>query len=307
MGIDLNILTPWQAAYALVLAAVLGACLGSFVNCMAYRMVHGGSALKGRSVCPACGHTLGILDLIPVFSWLFLRGRCRHCKKGVAARYVLVEVCMALLFALIVWQYGISVQTAAYLLLSCILLGLSLVDLETLTIPNGFIGTGCALWLATVWFIEPPVHVFGVGSLFTGAFGTGFVPVLVDGIAGAVALGGGMLACSLLFDVVTKKSSLGGGDIKLFFMIGLYLGLPLSLFNLLLSCLLGLLFSAVWLRRASETPDSSAAAVFNNEDTNDKKIDKSSKPFPFGPSIAAATVVTLLAGQMCLTGYFNLF
>jgi leader peptidase (prepilin peptidase)/N-methyltransferase len=255
--------------------------------------VHGGSALKGRSVCPQCGHTLGLIELIPILSWLLLRGRCRHCKAKISIRYLLVELLMAALFALIVWQYGISVQAATYLILCCILLGLSLVDLETFTIPNGFILAAAVLWLASVWFMYVPLSEFAVGSLFAGStLGYGFLPVLLDGLVGAVAIGGGILAFSLLFDRLTGRNSLGGGDVKLFFVVGLYLGLFIGLFNLLLSCILGLIFSVFWATLKT---------------AKDEKQQKAAKPFPFGPSIAAATLVSLLIGSPCLTWYIDLF
>ena len=71
---------------------LLGAALFSFMNVVAWRLPRGMDPLKGRSVCPQCGHTLGAPDLVPVFSWLFLRGRCRHCGAHIPARYLLVEL-----------------------------------------------------------------------------------------------------------------------------------------------------------------------------------------------------------------------
>ena len=72
--------------YCCALAAVIGAVLGSFLNCTAWRIAHEESFVKGRSRCPACGHPLGALDLVPIFSWLFLRGKCRYCGKRISAR-----------------------------------------------------------------------------------------------------------------------------------------------------------------------------------------------------------------------------
>ncbi len=292
INIAIDTLTPLQMVYLLGLAAILGACVGSFVNCMAYRMVHGGSVLKGRSKCPNCDHALGIIDLIPVLSWLFLRGKCRHCKAKISPRYFLVEVCMAILFVGVAWQFGISIQTATYMILFSILLGLSLVDVETLIIPNGFILAGIGLWLASVWFMQVPLGEFGLGSLLSAYLGFGFLAVLIDGLIGAFVVGGGILLLSLAFDKATGRRSLGGGDVKLLFMVGLYLGLFISLFNLLLSCIVGLLFSIIWKRASSSIKE---------------KGNKASKPFPFGPSIAAATVASLFIGQFCLTWYLDLF
>lgn len=282
-----------QAAILLGIAAVLGACLGSFVNCLAWRQANGESVLAGRSHCTSCGHVLGVLDLIPVVSWLALRGRCRHCGKRVSPRYVIVEALMAVLFAAVVVRYGVSVQTAAYLVLVCILMAVALVDLDTFTIPNGFVLAGCVLWLVTIWFMPAPrVDAFSEGSLFAGWVHPGGA-VALDGIVGAVGVAGGVLLLSLVFDMVTKRSSLGGGDVKLLFMVGLFLGLAGSMLNLLVACVVGLAFAVV---RGLSAPSS------QDEDESIR-----TRAIPFGPAIAAATVFTLLAGPTILTWYAGLF
>lgn len=282
-----------QAAILLGIAAVLGACLGSFVNCLAWRQANGESVLAGRSHCTSCGHVLGVLDLIPVVSWLALRGRCRHCGQRVSPRYVIVEVLMTVLFAAVVVRYGVSVQTAAYLVLVCILMAVALVDLDTFTIPNGFVLAGCVLWLVTIWFVPAPrVDAFSVGSLFAGWVHPGGA-VALDGIVGAVGVAGGVLLLSLVFDMVTKRSSLGGGDVKLLFMVGLFLGLAGSMLNLLVACVVGLAFAVV---RGLSAPSS------QDEDESIR-----TRAIPFGPAIAAATVFTLLAGPTILTWYAGLF
>ena len=140
MTIPLGIFNPAQAAFLLGVAAVLGACLGSFVNCLAWRLANGESVLAGRSHCTSCGHVLGALDLVPVASWLALRGRCRHCGQRVSPRYVIVEALMAALFAAIVVRYGLSVQTAAYLVLACILMAVALVDLILVIFVSWLVG-----------------------------------------------------------------------------------------------------------------------------------------------------------------------
>lgn len=285
MEIPLNLFLPWQIAFFLVLAAVLGACCGSFINCLAWRLVRGESALKGRSHCSQCEHTLSFLDLVPVLSWLLLRGKCRHCKAKISPRYIIVEVIMAIVFVLILMFYGLSIQALAYMALATILCGVLLVDYESMTIPNGFIIAGIIVWLASVWFIRVPTDQFFVGSLFAGSLGYGFLAVLVDGLIAAFVIGIALLVLSLIFDKITGRNSLGGGDVKLFFMVGLFLGLFGSFFNLLLSCILGLLFSLV-------------RSLFKEK--------TKSKAFPFGPAIAVSTVVTLLLGPLGLTWYIDL-
>lgn len=283
--------TPAQAAILLGVAAVLGACLGSFVNCLAWRLVNGESVVKGRSHCPHCGHTLGALDLVPLVSWLALRGRCRHCKQPVSPRYVIVEVLMAAVFAALLAVHGAGVPWLAYAALATVLMGVALVDLDTFTIPNGFVIAAAAIWVASVWFMRPPLGgAFGVGSMFAPLVGFGWTAVALDGLAGAVAVGGGILVFSLAFDAVTKRASLGGGDVKLLFVVGLFLGLAGSLLNLLIACVLGLAFAVVRGLSTRSAPESVGT-----------------KAIPFGPAIAAATVITLMAGSALLTWYTGLF
>lgn len=298
---------PALAAYLLVIAAVLGACMGSFMNCLAWRLVAGESVLSGRSRCPSCNAQLTALDLVPIVSWVALRGRCRHCKEKVSPRYLIVEIVMAAVFVLLALQYGFTVQTLAYAALACILCGVALVDFDTYTIPNGFILAGIAVWAATVWFMAPPAQEFGPGSTFAAQFGGGFLPVLVDGLVGGVALGGGVLALSLLFEWVTKRESLGGGDVKLLFVAGLFLGAPLGLFALLFACILGLVLAFVLrLSGGLSEPKPGASVREGRENWPGESESFRTRAIPFGPAIAAAMAVTLLIGPACMTWYMGL-
>ena len=286
--------------YICIVAAVIGTVFGSFINCCAWRIVRGENFISGKSHCAVCGHPLGFLDLIPVFSWLFLKGRCRYCGEKISPRYMLTELLMGAAGALLVLRFGLSTVTVRYFGLCVILLGLSLTDLDSRKIPDGFIIAGIVWWLVTIPAIAGPngFPVFGIRGLTEGlsavASGTesavceagigslthagSMIQELKYGLIGGFGIGGGMLAISLLFDFVMKKESLGGGDIKLFFMTGLYLGLGIGLFNLLLSCLAGLLMSAVLKKR---------------------KI-------PFGPAISLATFVSIMFGPTVIRWYVSL-
>ncbi|MEG0757007.1 MAG: prepilin peptidase, partial [Raoultibacter sp.] len=169
MSASLLEMFPALAAYLLFIVAVLGACMGSFMNCLAWRVTVGMSVLRGRSHCPHCNAELTALDLIPVVSWIALRGACRHCSERISPRYVIVELVMMMVFVLLALRYGFTVQTLAYAALACILCGVTLVDFDTYTIPNGFILAGIGLWATSVWFIEAPAVGFGIGSAFAGA------------------------------------------------------------------------------------------------------------------------------------------
>ena len=284
---DLAVLSPVWPVVFLAVAGVLGACLGSFVNCLAWRMVHGESVWRGRSHCAECNHQLSALDLVPVLSWLFLRGRCRYCGQKVSPRYVAAELLCAAYFVSMVWAYGLTVHALALCVLGCILLGLSLVDLDTFIIPNGFVVAGIVVWVASFAFFGVDMRTIGVGMLMLGLTGNPVLAVLIDGLVGAFAVAGVLLALSFAFDKVVGRQSLGGGDIKLLFVVGLFLGLAASVLNLIVACVVGIVFSLATQR--------------SRRDSDDPRV------FPFGPSIALATWFTLVAGPSILGWYLSLF
>ena len=244
-----------------VIAGLLGGVFGSFMDCMAYRLMHGLDWKKGRSRCDSCGHVLGVLDLIPVFSWLFHKGKCRYCGAEIPKDCLYTEAGMALAFILLLHRYGISADTLRYWLLTAYLLGLSLIDMKTYEIPDGFHIAGIITWLATLPLLQDPLYE------------------LKQGLLGAVIIGGGILLVSLIFDKVSGKEGLGGGDVKLLAVLGLYFGASLSLFNLICACVIGLVFVLV---------------------LKQNKI-------PFGPSISIAAFVTMLAGEGIVGWYLSLF
>lgn len=249
-------------AYILTITFLLGCCLGSFSCCLASRLLSGESALSGRSHCDSCGHVLGAADLVPLLSWLILKGRCRYCGAKVPAECFFTELIAGIGCCLIVYRYDISVMSLRCILLGLILLTLTITDLHDWIIPDRLQIAGCLVFLGTAFFLPDPVHS------------------ILRGVVLGISLGGGMLLLSLLFDRLTGKESLGGGDIKLFFMTGLYLGSAWEiLFYLILSCLLGLGFAAV----------------------------KKTQRLPFGPAIAAACFLMILYGDVMTRWYTGLF
>jgi leader peptidase (prepilin peptidase)/N-methyltransferase len=254
--------TPFLFLYCCVLAILFGAALGSFLNCAAWRTVRGESFLKGRSRCPDCGHTLGFLDLIPLLGWVLLRGKCRYCKKPIPVRYVLVELFFALLTLACLLRFDISLLFVRNLAFLCCLYFLTLTDLDAMIIPDGCLILGAAVWVVTAPFLFSWREI-GLSVL------------------AAVAYGGALLLLSLVMDRVLGRDSMGGGDIKLFALVALYLGFIGTLFTLLLSCFMGLLFAALLKKKRSQA-------------------------FPFGPAIAAASAVMLLWGGGFVDWYLSL-
>ncbi|HBP24529.1 MAG TPA: hypothetical protein DD632_03665 [Oribacterium sp.] len=307
--------------YILLFAFLFGAVFGSYIDCVAWRLVHQEPVARGRSHCDACGHPLGAGDLIPIISYLRSRGHCRYCGAKISPESSFVELALGLGFAVLVYKYDVSFVALRYLGLLVILMGLSLVDQKTYLIPDRFHVAGILWWLFTL-----PLIAYTKGQGLTAALSTtgaklplGNAPGLQDGLGriiatsasaqataamsqatsgtalslppvqwmltdlqwglvSALGIGLFMLLLSLLFEKLTGKESLGGGDIKLFFMIGLYLRPGVALFNLILSCLVGLFF-ALGLKK---------------------------EKLPFGPSISLATFFSILFGSEFVAWYTSL-
>ena len=120
--------TTFLTIYILTITFILGCALGSFTDCLAGRMLAGASILKGRSHCDACGHVLGVPDLVPLFSWLCLRGRCRYCGAKIPAESFWAELVSGIACCLIVYRFDVSVLALRGILLWIVLLCLTLTD-----------------------------------------------------------------------------------------------------------------------------------------------------------------------------------
>lgn len=267
---ELSLFTPGLIAYLLFLAALLGGVMGSFATCMAWRITQGESFLSGRSHCDTCAHTLGLIDLVPILSWLFLRGRCRHCGVKISPRSFGAEFFCALAFVTVVLRFGLTAATAQALILTTLLLAVALVDYDTMLIPNGLLLAIFINWLA-----------------FLPLAGGDILSLALRGLLGGLTASVPLLVLVLLMDRVLGRESMGGGDIKLFFVTGLYFRWQETFFLLILSCLLGIFFGLLAARRPEQG--------------------EGSKPFPFGPAIAAAVYLSLLVAERAVGAYLALF
>ena len=245
--------------YCCFVAAILGGAMGSFLHCAAWRMVRGESFVRGRSRCPACGHVLGPAELIPLLSWPLLRGKCRWCGTAIPVRYEIAECFFACVSVACLLRFDLSAACLRNYVFLCCLFCLALTDWESMIIPDGTLLTAAGAWLLCAPFL-------------------GWKEAL-GGVAAGVLCGGGILVLSLVMDRVLGRESMGGGDIKLFTVAGLYLGPVGTLFAVLLACVLGLL-PALMAGRG--------------------------RTFPFGPSIAAAVGIMLFCGEWLTAWYLGL-
>jgi len=241
--------------------------MGSFLDCMAWRVVHGESVWKGRSHCDACGHLLGVRDLFPVISYLVSGGTCRYCGKKISSRHLWNEIISSMVFVTIVCRFGVGLQAAEYLLLACALLACSFADLEDYLIPDRFL-----------------VFAIVVRALFI--LRADNVPAaLGEAILGGVSISASVLIVALIMEKLLKKDAMGGGDVKLLFVTGLYFGWQRNFLCLMLGCVFGVAFAVLALSRPS--------------------ADESGQ-FPWGPSIAVAAWVTMLYGREIIDWYITL-
>ncbi len=174
-----------------------------------------------RSACPACGHTLTAVENIPLFSWVWLRGRCRYCRAPISPRYPLVELLAALLSGLVIWRLGSDVNGLGALLLVWTMLALAFIDLDTQFLPDD-------LTLPLLW----------VGLLFNLS---GIFTPLPDAVIGAAA---GYLLLWLVYwgyRLATGKEGMGYGDFKLLAALGAWLGWTMLPLIVLLSSAVGAL------------------------------------------------------------------
>ena len=206
---------------------IVGTVVGSFANCAAYRMVRGEDFIHGRSHCPACGTELTPADLVPVLSYILSRGRCRHCGEHISIRYPVTELIFgALMTGIYIFEVLPGQPPALWvrdMVFTLCLFILSLTDMDIRVIPDGCLVISAVAWLLTAW----PIYA-DFGAILTRA-AAGFV------------MGGGFLIISLVMDRILKKDTLGGGDIKLFAVVGLYIGFLPSLFCIIISSIGGLL------------------------------------------------------------------
>lgn len=251
--------------YSAAVAFVFGTCMGSFLNCVSWRIVRGESFIKGRSRCTSCGHELGFWDLIPVISWLALGGKCRYCGAKVSARYPLTETAFGIITMLCLLRFDLTLLCLRNYLFLCVLFVLTLTDIDAMIIPDG-----CHVAAVIIWAAAEPFLSEGWADS-------------MKHVAAGLLFGGGLLAISLILDRMTGRDTLGGGDIKLIAVTGLYLSFIGTLFALMLACIGGLIFNVI-VNKSSEK----------------------GRAFPFGPWIAAATAIILLYGEPLINWYSGL-
>jgi len=241
---------------------LFGIVIGSFLNVCITRIPEDLSIVSPGSRCPKCGSAIRFYDNVPVFAWIWLRGKCRACGEPISVMYPLVELATGLLFVAAFLEYGITQATVKWLFFTCLVIVLAITDLRVRLLPDLVTWPGFAAGLVLSAFV-PPGGGFGQAlswrllhqPLRPNAAG------LVEAILGA-AFGSFLLwGLAAAYKLVRKREGMGFGDVKMMAMVGAFVGLGGTFWTILLGSLLGSvmglsvvvgLYLAGWQRKLAE-------------------------------------------------------
>jgi leader peptidase (prepilin peptidase) / N-methyltransferase len=264
----------------------LGAAIGSFLNVVVYRVPAGLSILWPPSRCPKCFHQLGMGENIPILGWLLLGGKCRHCKTPISPRYPTIEVLTAIIFVIVYNRFGLSIQTVGYSLLMCWLLALTLIDLDTMTLPNALTQSGLVLGLGFQYVAGYLDHNHAIA---------GGRDYLIQGILGMVVGIWLYDTIAIVGSIMMGRLAQGGGDAKLMATIGAWSSWKVVLLTGGLASVLAIGgFVTVAAYHAVSGRSFQAGAT------------QFTKPLPFGPAIALGATIALFRGDWLVESYLQL-
>ncbi|WP_047155103.1 prepilin peptidase [Aneurinibacillus tyrosinisolvens] len=241
---------------------VYGLIFGSFFNVVGLRLPKKQSIISPPSHCPKCNTRLSARDLIPVFSYFINGKKCRICKESISPIYWVIELATGILFAAVFYFYGFTMETLMVLLFVSLLVIITVSDLAYRIIPDKVVFPFLALFLILRFFIHPHES---------------YVSHLIGMVLGFTVF---------LLVAIVSRGGMGGGDIKLFAVVGLFLGYPLLLLTILLSTLFGALYGILLI-------------VFVEAGRKTE--------VPFGPFIAIGSLCAVFWGESIIQWYWNFF
>ena len=251
---------------------ILGLAIGSFLNVCIYRIPLTDKSIYSprRSFCPECNQSIKAYDNIPLFSYLLLGGKCRYCKTKISIIYPIVELVTAVLYLVMYLRFGKTLDFVLAVIFISLLIPIFVIDARHYIIPNGISLTGLILGLGIVGLI---------------AYQRGSIDFLRIRLIGFVAGGLALWLIAFIGSTIMRKTAMGGGDVKLMAIIGLFLGAWKELVMVIgissfIGAIIGTLLIVIWKR--------------------DRK-----SPIPFGPFLAGASVVVLLWGDQLWESYLH--
>ncbi len=258
---------------------IFGICIGSFLNCVIYRLAKNESFLFSRSYCPKCGKTLAWYDLIPLLSFLLLRGKCRYCHQKISWQYPIIEALTGFLFLLIFYhQFGgnvsfqdivfslnwrVFLNIAYYLTLTCFFIVIAVYDLKHYSIPDKVVYPAISL----VFLYQLFIPHFNVSALY--------LPLL-----------SALLASAFFFSLwgVSRGKWMGFGDVQLAFLLGLFLSFPGIIVALFSAIFIGAIIGLGLIAARQKTLKSEV---------------------PFGPFLVTGAFIALFWGENIIHYYIH--
>ncbi len=240
-----------------IMIFIIGLVFGSFYNVVGYRLPNNMSIVFPASHCTNCNHKLKFYELIPVISYIFLGGKCKKCKERISIFYPFFELLTGILFLLSYISFGINLKFIIAITFISILIIISISDIKYYIIPDEVLIVG-SIMLIIEFIINTIINKL---TLYEG-----IISPLLNGL-GAFAL---LYLFKCLGDLMFKKESLGGGDIKLLFLIGMVLGFDMSIVTIFIASFIALPLSVIFLIK------------------NDNNV------LAFGPYLSISAVIILL-------------
>ncbi|MGL5069102.1 MAG: prepilin peptidase [Sarcina sp.] len=241
------------------LVFIFAVTIGSFLNVCIYRIPAEKSIVNPPSSCGACNHQLGWKDLFPIFSYLFLKGKCRYCDAKVSFRYPFVEFMTGVLISIVYLKFGLGYEFMKYSILVLFLIVIAMIDYDTTDVYS--VTTIPVIVIGTVFvFLESFNGVIGIGD---------FLEKFFMGSLGAIICG------AVIWAICYFTGGMGEGDIEIAVVGGIFLGWQLSIFMILFSFIIGALIGGVLI-------------VLKKKKRTDY--------IPFGPSIAISIYLVLILG-----------
>jgi leader peptidase (prepilin peptidase)/N-methyltransferase len=235
---------------------IFGAVVGSFLNVCIFRLPAKTSIIKPLSQCPHCHHPIRFYDNIPIISFIVLRGKCRDCDGKISWRYPLVELITAVLSLLLFLQFGLTLRFLIFFIFTAVLIVITFIDLDHQIIPD----------VLTL----PGIPIFFLLAIFVVKI------TWLEALIGLLIGGGVLFAIAFVYELLTKREGMGGGDVKLLAMIGGFLGWKSLIFILLFSSFSGAIAGIT-------------AMIIKKQDMK--------YAVPFGPFLSAAAVAYLFWGD----------
>ena len=277
-------LTGLPTYFIALAVASLGAIIGSFLNVVIHRVPREESIAFPASHCPSCDTAIRPYDNIPVISWAVLRGRCRACRAPISARYPAVELLTGVLFALTYLLHsGLTLSLPFDLVFVAAVVALVFIDAEHMLLPDAITYPGIVLALVARALVP---NLYGVASL-GGAETPAWLLSLLNAVLGALAGGGFLWLVGWLWERARGVEAMGLGDVKMMFMVGAFLGWPLTF----LTVFVGVLTGSV----------AGVGAMLRRGERDMQML------LPFGIFLGLGSLVSLLFGARIIDWYVGTF